>query len=430
MTAELASRDQPSRGIATRSAPRPLMDVVLLVLLFIPPKITLLGSSGGSVRLDDLVLAVVVVRHARLFPLLPHWIRRALPWLALLGAISLSLAVTRSHIGLVSATLYAVRPFEYMATALLGLALVHRDRGAAADRVLEGLTVLLAVLSVLQVAGLKIGVSQFAYQRAAGNLGGPYELAAVSALLLFDALSRRRLLIAAVATLPLVLSSSRTTVVAVALVILLAHRTGLPKFVKEFAVVAVIVSSTFAALGVGSQSPDSLATRLATTRIGQGVQEGCAYAKAVGPIHSQGEYFEAAYARLLQSGAVVGSDASSKIRFARWCLLLTNLRDPMSIAFGYGPSYAGAAVDGQYVRYVVEGGVLGLLAWLLLWAVALLRLDVSLRNGLLALLATGLFIDILTAARPMELFWLLTGIYTARKAELHDQLPTSLGIRA
>ena len=76
---------------------------------------------------------------------------------------------------------------------------------------------------------------------------------------------------------------------------------------------------------------------------------------------------------------------------------------------GLGPGWGGVAVDGSYVRVFGEGGLLGLVAFLYLCGVLLRRFVGSIRYYVIALLVTGLFIDIFVSLKPMMLLWALVG---------------------
>ncbi|HCD2177544.1 TPA: hypothetical protein NBJ32_005638, partial [Klebsiella pneumoniae] len=59
-------------------------------------------------------------------------------------------------------------------------------------------------------------------------------------------------------------------------------------------------------------------------------------------------------------------DASAFIRFTRWVTLIkTASENVINFLIGLGPSYAGMAVDGNYVRMFVETGLIGLLAYII-----------------------------------------------------------------
>jgi hypothetical protein len=105
-------------------------------------------------------------------------------------------------------------------------------------------------------------------------------------------------------------------------------------------------------------------------------------------------------------------DASSVIRFTRWQIgLKAWANDATAIVFGMGPSFAGAATDGYYVRLLVGQGILGFV--LFGWLIRRARLaQVGFPGGgryLATLLITACFIDIFVSYRPMLLLWLGLG---------------------
>ena len=91
--------------------------------------------------------------------------------------------------------------------------------------------------------------------------------------------------------------------------------------------------------------------------------------------------------------------------------------------FGGGPSAATEAADGYYVRSLVEIGVIGTIAFLVLLGAVVIRLRAGFarRGGLprwlalaalvgtLFVAAVGVLIDTWVASRPMQLYWPLVG---------------------
>lgn len=388
--------------------------VVLGSLMFLLPQINLVHLGGGSIRVDDALLVLMAALYWRkTASYVPAWFTKRVLLVAAASTISFMLAVSFSRVQVLSAALYSLRPFEYMLAIPLGIELGRTVRRPQLERILKAVILLLAVMSILQIGGIPLGVSAFSYGRAAGNVGGPYELAALSAILIFYFLKRAPLW-AALAIVPLVLSASRITSFAVLAVFLISGR----RFVRLSSRLAVIVvcgalfllSTTLGAKSTPSSSSDALISRLANTSIVSSANAGCDYAWALPPVQSQSEYFAAGYTQLGYTNIGVGPDVSSQIRFIRWCLLLRGLRSPDLLMFGYGPSFAGAAVDGQFVRYLVEYGIFGLLAWSALWLSCLRNSCDSLRASLSVLLVTAVFIDILVSDRPMVLFWVLMGV--------------------
>ena len=176
---------------------------------------------------------------------------------------------------------------------------------------------------------------------------------------------------------------------------------------------------------------ESLVGRLATTSVFRSWVESGKQANAVPPLHTAGDYQTVAYPRLydfLNVGGAdsVGAEPSALIRFFRWHLLLNTIDDPLDVVFGLGPSFAGPSVDGSYVRFFADGGVVGVIAWVALIVVWLRRSPVWMTALTVTLLVGGVFIDILYAERPMVLFWTLLALAlksTSRHSAIARTIP-------
>lgn len=112
-----------------------------------------------------------------------------------------------------------------------------------------------------------------------------------------------------------------------------------------------------------------------------------------------------------------GSDLSYSMRMSKWSNLLDGMfHNPI---FGLGPSTTGEAVDGNYVRYLAESGLLGFMLWLLLIGY-ILTLSRSLMRkrvfegyliylNIVAMLIIALFIDIFESSKVAMLLWFMIG---------------------
>jgi hypothetical protein len=170
----------------------------------------------------------------------------------------------------------------------------------------------------------------------------------------------------------------------------------------------------------GPQAPeDSIATRLASTSVLGSWNAAGDIADLVPPVRSAQEYAFAAYSGMnvyLNANTMAdrGVEASNLVRFYRWHLILKTIDDPADVIFGLGPSFVGPSVDGSYLRFYADGGVLGLLAWAALIVVWLRRPPLWMVCATLTLLVGALFIDIVYAQRPMVLYWMLLALAAAR----------------
>lgn len=109
----------------------------------------------------------------------------------------------------------------------------------------------------------------------------------------------------------------------------------------------------------------------------------------------------------------VGTDASFNLRFNHWAQLLDGFfRHPV---FGLGPSITTEAADGNYIRILVESGLVGMTLWILL----LIQIFKSLMKkdwinyfakiSFYSILIGAIFIDLFEASRIMPVFWLIVG---------------------
>jgi hypothetical protein len=392
--------------------------------------VPLLGESvnGPALRVDDVLIAIMTpvllwqARNAEFF-------RRQKTVLIVLllfageGVFSALWAVANRATDLLSAMSYAIRPLEYAAFVLVGFLIARRGQLDRLDRCLTRYAVFLAALCVLQVGGVNIGVSQFDFSRAAGNTSGPYEAAVVASFLLFYFASRKRWLVASLPLLSLLLTQSRITTIAAVAIALLVSDVGqrgsrwlAVKVLNAGLAASAAVLIVGLTVGLGVSGP-ALATRLEQTQVGSSWVEASAIQRVTPAVRTPASYQYFAYDRLVTLGVFLLPDASSVIRFTRWQIELKAwAADPTAIVWGLGPSFAGAATDGFYVRVLVGQGLLGLF----LFSVLLTRLWMlrgafpGLKRYILVLVVTGGVIDIFVSYRPMLLLWLAAGVALGR----------------
>ena len=177
------------------------------------------------------------------------------------------------------------------------------------------------------------------------------------------------------------------------------------------------------AVPTGPQAPsDSIAQRLETTSVLGSWNAADGIAATVPHPATAAQYQFAAYAGMniylnVNTASDSGVEASNLVRFFRWHLILDTFNDPADVVFGLGPSFVGPSVDGSYLRFFADGGLLGVLAWLLLIVMWLRRSPFWMVCVTISLLVGALFIDIVYAERPMVLYWLLLAVaITASRA--------------
>lgn len=116
-------------------------------------------------------------------------------------------------------------------------------------------------------------------------------------------------------------------------------------------------------------------------------------------------------------------DLSFNIRISKWADLLNGVfENPL---LGLGLSTTTEAVDGNYVRYLAESGILGFIFWALLIVSVIklskkvskisvdwntLLLSNTLYLGIFSLLIMAIFIDIFEASKIAMFLWMLVGV--------------------
>ncbi len=112
------------------------------------------------------------------------------------------------------------------------------------------------------------------------------------------------------------------------------------------------------------------------------------------------------------------TDGSATARFFKWGAALDGFRQ--SPLFGYGSGVT-EVMDGNYVKLLGEGGILGTVLWLGMFgywmrAVWSARRDTAPARSvfwmMVSVLIASVFIDMFEASKPMEMLWLAAGLVT------------------
>ena len=428
----------PSRNQLQLSADFGAVFVILsLAWLMVGPRITLLELGGSSIRFEDFLLLTIFL-YVLVTPWRPAFsFNRHMAVVVGVAFVAFLVAIDSKRVHPAISFLYTVRPLEYWVVLLAAGAIL----GAGAElsrRRLVGLLGFVTVAQVLVAAsqavlGLDVGFSKVALDRAAGLTAGPYELAGMCASLTGFWLLRQQYFLAGVAGLGVVLSASRVSVLAVGLVLVYAvvvgvkqRKVGLRWRVDGRQAVAICFSlAVFAAgfaLSDGSALSDS-SRRISETNIFESFQRAEDLATATPRVSTSDEYLTVAYGGLqgwLPDSSHL-SDSSALIRFYRWSLLWDTVQHERAYALGLGPSFAGPSVDGSLLRIFVETGLLGMVAWAMLFRAMWRRVDHSARAALLAMVTGCLFIDLSYSMRTVTVLLVILAVgITPRRTELRS----------
>jgi len=390
-----------------------------VILLFLP-KINFIGfrNETAGVRLDDAVLLVVAGCWVI------DWIGRlelTLEPVPLAGFIVICLFCLSNlvNIGMGhSSFLYSLRIAEYMAFFWSGKYLIRR--GYDFTSLIKAMILLNFAVTILQYAGLIGGFATLGYE---SEVGRPYGLSAnhpaeMGALLnlLFAALVfgdkgikfwRWSLIVGVFAFL----TGSRSSLLAHFLLMLIyiyRHSKNKANFVITTAVVAAIP------VGVLIAVPNTITSRSADLFSFQNVNTFREVYDSI-PVNRQ-------FADVSEGGAPEdspeGVDISWYMRGYKWAeVVKTMFAQPWTIwILGVGPGGIGIALDGGWLRVIVETGVVGLCAFLYLLR-TISRLGAACSMAVLGLAVNMLMIDSHLAYKVMAFLFFLAGTQVQKKME-------------
>jgi hypothetical protein len=387
------------------------------------PKLNVIGfsfSQGGTgIRIDDVLLAmamaVLLAQNTLRRKLKVDYVVVAATGFVMVNLFSSIIAVVRGEMTFQETVLYGVRLFEYLVGFMLGkrLAMVRGWRLA-----ITGCLFFLVVFSILEKADI-LSFSRFGESRLSANTGGPYELAAMAGLLYIHFLSRGRFIFALTCLGLLVMTASRITFVAVIVAHIywaISSGRSLRLLLIPIGSLCAVVITSFILSGdlipIKSEKGASLSGRFETALAGGFFKEAGDTMAEIPMQHTRDEYLAENYGKGIFQDVSTAGEASGMFRVHRWySLVLITTSSTDRLLFGNGPGFAERAVDGNYIRVFAEGGLLGVLMFVVfigtLWRRAP---SPTIRAMLVVLLVTALFIDIFIAYKAMFLFLFLYGV--------------------
>jgi len=382
-----------------------------MILLFLP-KINLLGfrNETAGIRLDDIVLMMIagcwVVDWIGRLELTIEPVPLAGFTVVCLFCLSNLVNSGMGH----SSFLYSFRLAEYMIFFWSGKYLLRR--GYDFDLLVKALILLNFAVTVLQYAGLIGGFATLGYE---SDVGRPYGLSAnhpaeMGALinLLYAALVfgdnrikfwRWSLLVGVFAFL----TGSRSSLLAhfvLMLIYIYRHSKNKPSFVIKTAVIAAIPVAVLIAV------PNNITSRSADLFSFQNVDTFRDVYNSI-PVDRQ-------FADVSEGGAPEdspeGVDISWYMRGYKWAeVVKTMSAQPWTIwILGVGPGGIGIALDGGWLRLIVETGIVGSFAFLYLLR-RISRLGAACSMAVFALAVNMVMIDSHLAYKVMAFLFFLAG---------------------
>ncbi|VEI18108.1 Uncharacterised protein [Serratia plymuthica] len=412
---------------------------MVFILTLFGFKMSILGQTGddggsllSSIRIDDIVIVLFLIAFILKGGSFGYFLKQKTVFIFMLYImLCIFSSVYNSifgQVGIASGLLFSLRPLEYFMYITVGFELARL--GVSLDKPFKIYVFYCLLLIAAQMAGVIGGFSNFAFNRAIANTGGPWELAAVSAFLACYFFHKRAVVYTTLSVIILLLTQSRITLVATIFMFVVGN---FKKSILLFKIRTVFLLALFTAFGglsylaylnVNGSMKNSVSIPDVASRVESFFNKDTfsrlndiyIYTDAA---TSQSDYFDKTYGESLDNilSTSGDGDASAFIRFTRWVTLIkTANNDAISFIIGLGPSYAGKAVDGNYVRLFAETGIMGLFLYVVFLLSILLSIkDKVIFNYTIILGVTAIFIDIFVTHKAMFLFWVLYGYYLQNK---------------
>lgn len=422
--------------------------VIIVAWLVMGPRIPLANVAGSSVRLEDVFLAILWLYVLCQWQSISHHLpRRRVVAIAVIGIVATVLAVIAGRVSVGPALLYSIRPLEYWVVFPATYFVLRSGTSESRTffvRMLGTVTVVQVCVAALQALfGLDLGFSKFSSERGAGLTAGPYELGAICSMLGVYWLMRQNYILAVIAAAGVFLAASRISIIGLAvgalIALFLSRKSGAPQrttnekrlLKTSVGLVVLVASLLFIVLNPMSseQLGGPVVNRLQETSTFDAWNASGTFASGLELPKNSMEYDLVAYGYmpyLLGDGgfaSAISGEASDMVRFFRWHILIDLLGDPGTLLFGLGPSFAGASVDGSFLRMIAETGFVGFAVWMIAirgWARSL---EPAMRGALAALLIGAIFIDVLYSLRTMVLLWAMLASSDAAVSLSHVSPP-------
>lgn len=384
-------------------------------------------SIFGDTRIDDLLVVVLCAIAFWFFLITKKGRIQTFSTVAVLSFLLFSiislfsslynLAVGR--VNPVQSILFSIRHLEYFIFIFLGYILSYYQFNFS----FWLKTYLIFVLAIIPLQAFDIApvFSGFSPDRAIANAGGPWEMAAIAAFLFFYFLENRYFFFIASSFVVLVLTASRVTLAATLLSLLTnLNRTLSPPIAIALCLscgLTVVTAGIFFSTLLGDSPSDPAFEYGVINRIISFFSYET-FISVSNTISSTSAVNTSEDFLTLTLNEKIGialedleGDHSAVVRFSNWAILLKSAFFSFdSLVLGLGPSFAGKAVDGGFVRLFIETGFLGLAAYFS-FIISVLTFSRSrlLFNYFLTLVLSAIFIDIFTTYKAMFLFWVFYG---------------------
>ncbi|RLT92289.1 hypothetical protein [Ketobacter sp.] len=397
----------------------------LFVVYILIPKIDIASIGGGAIRVNDIliVLCAALSLFSRNFK---FQISKSLAAYYVFLLSQLLSFILNLDVLEFSGILFIARLFEYTIWFYVAQSLSMTRLNINFSKVCSILVIILSVWAILEWFQVvpKSGKFVNVTDRVSVNTSGPYEFAALIAMLVYLSKTPQKY----IGVLSLFLTQSRITITAYFVSLLWGYRKNsgllLSLFIVLLMTTLLAVNMNLEVLDVFSESRFALLISDSST-----LDLALAFISTAPVVHTPHEYFEISH---VGSGVTFGliNDVSLEMRLLRWSIVLSTVSaDYISLAVGMGPSFWGVALDGNYIRIIGEQGIIGAFTFLFFLNTLLSDYKQSLiRSFLVVLCITAVFIDIFVADKVMTVFWFVQGILFTQNRSAFERKANDKGV--
>ena len=421
-----------------------------LATILLLPKITIIEVPGNSVgiRLEDFLIVVLLalviidkIKNRERTKKDDTKKKKIIRWFAIYFAISVVSTIIGAVVerySPINGALFCLRSLEYFSFFFVGIWFAKKYK--AEKKIFNFILICVAIdvaIAVLQYLGVVGMLRHGTYivgekRRACAMFNGPYEFACflsmVAPACLYYFFYKRRALLYGLAyvlcIVGVILSQSRSSL---AVVIFISALITLGFFVhlsKHKTQRKIIARNVIFVLLVSALSLVSIETLDIDNRF-----ESLSYDAFISD--TQYAFEDADYESFINSNsgssADTEGDVSYNMRIRKWASLLECFKQ--SPVVGCGSGSATTAVDGNYVRLLVESGALGTIAWMG-FIISIMKGSKKRSNesylivkyGTIAIILTAIFIDVFAASKIMMFYYLIVGYdVESHKDELNSE---------
>lgn len=408
----------------------------LIVLITLLPKISIINIGGTTtgVRLEDLLIALFFLlfiiykkKNKIVFSKEMQSIIKVFIIFSVAGAISCVYGTMNGYVSITKSAFFFLRKIEYFLFIYVGY---YYSKNKSFEKLFVFTIWFHFIFSIAQYLGLvgsfKDGryIEKLAQGRITSTFNGSYEYGAFLLIIISYFLNnlicptikakRNDLICSLIGTICIIISESRTSLVIEVFIILLIMKNNnvllnkkmLPKiillsiFVLPFIVVIFThYSSRFKSLNIyGAKFIISYAWKNKDFDL---------YAK-------YNNWY--GYSQLTVSNiAAMGYDGSFYQRVSHWFQLIDGLsKKRINWLIGMGISLSGNSADGNYIRIMVENGLIGLALWIILMKKSYNSIISNkklyfYKYSFICTIIGAIFIDLFESSKIMMLMWFIIG---------------------